>query len=827
MKRLIVSSRTERVVFVAALLAALGLVAWNVAHIGNFIEDDTLISLRYSQRLLDGKGLTWTDGERVEGYSNLSWVLLSAGLGAFGVDLIAAARALAALSTGVAFLALLAFVRHAGRPKAGAVQSPGGFWGVCLAGVLLGATSPFAVWICGALEQPLVLACLAVALWALALLEESELAPRPWAWVAGTALAVMVLTRPDAPLLVVLVGATFPIVFGRGRWRQQLVAAAIVAGLPLAAWLAQLGFRLAYYGEWVPNTAYIKASVSPARAREGLSYVLAGLQGTWLLTAAVTLGVVIAMFEQRTRRWALALALLAVGWVSYVIAVGGDHFPAWRHLLLFDLLAAGIAALGLSALLQRWPRQWLVGPLVILAVAVTIPKYVRYQWGLDSVSVAARVRWQWEGQAVGLTLREAFSREQPLHAVSAAGCLPYFSGLPSLDILGLNDKHIARQPPWPHLPLSHDHGDGKYVLERKPDLVTFGLPRGGRPIFKSGDEMAADPSFARDYVKVRFQTLEPLSLFSESFVRLRGRVGIRPSERGGLLVPTYLFSGATAVPLPDAGMGALLKERSVATLTLDSLPPGTWSAHLDPPNPRVVVRLAAPAVDGPSPSQISQPDLTLTGARPIRIELETADFSTVAGTLVVESGGAVASPLIEGPATKQSASTCSLALQPGFGAWSVTSDAFGASANSTAHHGQRAIENSPGPLLNSFADSCLSGAGDDCSGVARSPSFVPGPNSWLEFWIGGGRAEGADTQTGVRLVETLPGGHRKIRFVASGERDEKLRRVRLDLGWLAGRTITIEVFDFATGGWGHVLAGGFRLLEEPPPSTQSAEAGAP
>ena len=40
-----------------------------------FIADDAFISLRYARRLLDGHGLTWTDGQPVEGYSNLLWVL--------------------------------------------------------------------------------------------------------------------------------------------------------------------------------------------------------------------------------------------------------------------------------------------------------------------------------------------------------------------------------------------------------------------------------------------------------------------------------------------------------------------------------------------------------------------------------------------------------------------------------------------------------------------------------------------------------------------------------------------------------------------------------
>ena len=42
-----------------------------------FIADDALISLRYSERAAQGLGLTWTTGERTEGYTNLLWVLLN------------------------------------------------------------------------------------------------------------------------------------------------------------------------------------------------------------------------------------------------------------------------------------------------------------------------------------------------------------------------------------------------------------------------------------------------------------------------------------------------------------------------------------------------------------------------------------------------------------------------------------------------------------------------------------------------------------------------------------------------------------------------------
>ena len=40
--------------------------------------DDSYISLHYAGRLIDGLGLTYIDGERVEGFSNPSWVFILA-----------------------------------------------------------------------------------------------------------------------------------------------------------------------------------------------------------------------------------------------------------------------------------------------------------------------------------------------------------------------------------------------------------------------------------------------------------------------------------------------------------------------------------------------------------------------------------------------------------------------------------------------------------------------------------------------------------------------------------------------------------------------------
>ena len=86
----------------APKLAVLGLVVVllgvafdaHCRHYWPFLSDDALISFRYAERLTQGDGLTWNDGERVEGYSNLLWVLLVAGLHRLGIDSLVASRLL-------------------------------------------------------------------------------------------------------------------------------------------------------------------------------------------------------------------------------------------------------------------------------------------------------------------------------------------------------------------------------------------------------------------------------------------------------------------------------------------------------------------------------------------------------------------------------------------------------------------------------------------------------------------------------------------------------------------------------------------------------------
>ncbi|HSC88405.1 MAG TPA: hypothetical protein VLC09_14080, partial [Polyangiaceae bacterium] len=167
-------ARPWRHVWTAALLGlAAAALALHEARYGNFFTDDGFISLRYTARLLHGQGLTWDDYERVEGYSNLLWVLLCAIPGAVGVDLVQGARGLGFAATIASFAALVHIVRPA-TLRAGLAAV------VAVAFMLV--SSSIAVWSTGGLEPPLLLA---LVLWALAIAGDERMpAQRRDLWVA-------------------------------------------------------------------------------------------------------------------------------------------------------------------------------------------------------------------------------------------------------------------------------------------------------------------------------------------------------------------------------------------------------------------------------------------------------------------------------------------------------------------------------------------------------------------------------------------------------------------------------------------------------------------
>lgn len=530
-------------------------------HFWPFMTDDAYISLRYSQRLLAGHGLTWNNMRPpVEGYTNLLWVLLCAGLGALGMNLETAAHLLGIVST-LAAIAAVAVQVHRDYPVK--VRFLSALLG-CLA---LSLSAPTAVWALGGLEQPLLAALLAWAAYFGIRWVSTPKGQTRDADVMGLLLGFAVLARADAALFTALFYAGA--VLAHGMRPRTLIARARLLPIPILFFLGQEIFRRAYYGEWLPNTAYVKVAFTLHRLRTGLKYDLMGVRSEFVFIALALVGCA-ALWIGGKRRQVIFLATIAAGWLFYIFVIGGDIFPSYRHFVpamaIMGFLVAGCGLLTLEAPF-RFSRVRVAVFLVLTLLVLTSDLFSPLE------------TWEREGKSIGLFLRTAFGAKHPLLVSDAAGVVPYYAEMDVIDPLGLNDHHIARHlvadrgRGW----VGHELGDGQYVLDHKPDLLLLSNFQSDAG-FPADEQLLADPRFPAHYQLIHIDAGPPNPIRAGLYIRrIDGKLGIaRSGDRE--TVPGYLAAAnnANAVRLIDNRAQLVIPPHGWAQFSAVPLDRGVW-----------------------------------------------------------------------------------------------------------------------------------------------------------------------------------------------------------------------------------------------------------
>lgn len=528
---------------VALLFLFSGILILHASYYFPFISDDSLISLRYASRLLEGHGLTWSDGHPVEGYSNFLWILLIAFLGMLGVDLIDATRILGILGMTIVMFSILYW--YLSKNNLRVIWFP-----LTISLLFLSLGSPIAVWAIGGLEQPLVGALLAVSIPLTYSVIESKKKKNNRVLFLSFILGLLCITRPDGPLFAVSSVASLFII-GWLYGKERLISNSLLVLLfPVLFYVGQFVFRLYYYGELVPNTALVKITLSSQHILLGWNYFKRGLMALSPFSILAIGSLIIMMFSPRTRVKGIYLLAIFVLWSIYIVFIGGDIFPAYRHFIplivvfAFALVEGSIIVIN-RIILFNLPSAIYYFLLILFGFVLFIP-YTYIQFTNHKNQRAITERWEWEGKEVGLLLKEAFSTQQPLLAVTAAGCLPYWSELPALDMLGLNDYYLPRHPPenFRNGLLGHGLGDGKYVLSRKPDIIIFGV--GSEPNFRSGEELERMPEFHKLYSPIEVITYPGKHSAIIYFNKYSDKIGIINSQ-SSITIPGFLFKGENTI----------------------------------------------------------------------------------------------------------------------------------------------------------------------------------------------------------------------------------------------------------------------------------------
>ena len=462
-------------------ILSLAVIIWYNWYIYPWMLDDAFIAFRYAANFADGHGLVYNLGERVEGYTSFLWVFVLGLFKIVGIDIVFMSKVLGALfglaCIGALFISYRVFPGSTRRSAA-------------ISSLLLATCGAFTPWLGSGMEVTLhaFLTLLTLFLYVSAIRKDGS--PRQLVTV-GVLLALTVMTRPEGALLVLLIFADALFRSLRGRnWSFLYVA------IPSAAiYVPYFVWRLSYYGYLLPNTFYTKVGSTYSQIVRGFDYV----EGAVVPMLAILLPAVLALvlkwswFRKPGR---FLLPVFVAVHVAYVVIVGGDCMPAFRFLVPVVPLLALFAGIGVSAVSRRY--------LLPVLLTLILAGYGVYEM-LNAPRITPHIRIDlvaYNGREVGLWLKDNVP-PGTLVATNAAGALAYYSELPIVDMLGLNDVHIAHRK-IANLgagTAGHEKGDGAYVLSRNPDLIQFYSSAGSfEPEFLSDKELWAMPEFHQRYV---------------------------------------------------------------------------------------------------------------------------------------------------------------------------------------------------------------------------------------------------------------------------------------------------------------------------------------
>jgi hypothetical protein len=443
--------------------------------------DDAMISMQYARNLASGHGLVWNaGGERVEGFSNPLWVGFMAFWHLFGLPSNQVSLPVQ-ISGAVLLLANLFVVKKL------AEELMEGYLAPLLAVFLTGFYFHLNNWALQGMEVSALVVLLSYAtLVALRAYKARRFSVWPYALLT---LGTFVRVDMVVPLAVLTAFMAWKDARHRGehlRWGIGLLAGGM---------LVQTAARKLYYGDWLPNTYYLKVeSVALLdRLQRGWSVLWGFVWGSgWFLMLLP--GLLLLLWPDAP---SLLLAALLLGQIAYSVYVGGD---AWEHkgganrfiaiaMPLFFILFVQTLERMRKALVAGRKGAWMqLGSQAALAAFVFTSLFSfnvinendpLQKWTLIKrpIFVAGTQRYV----TMGLLLNKITTPQAKI-AVVTAGNIIYFAEREGVDMLGKSDRVIAHSQPHENggsldnvdeiFRPGHNKWDYQHsIVELQPDIV--------------------------------------------------------------------------------------------------------------------------------------------------------------------------------------------------------------------------------------------------------------------------------------------------------------------------------------------------------------------
>ena len=441
--------------YLVPCLLLLCCVGHTMLYLDNAI-DDAYISYRYARSLAQGHGLTFNPGQRVEGFSNPLWVFFSAFFHLLRVKNPHIPMQILGIlfSFGTVWILFLLARR---------IFPPEHSTWAWLPPFLLVSQPAWAFYATSGLETPLYVFWLTLSLYLL------------WTygldWRIGLVMGLASITRPEAPyIFCLLIGMEGFVGKHLGRpwaWRRALEASAVFS-LFLGGWVL---FRWLYFGQLFPNTYYAKKYTLLEGWLSGTEYILLYFRKTYALSLTAF------FFVLFRRQWLFLFIGIAWGLAfAPLLRLGYDWMPLYRffyQITPFEILlwTGGLytAWLWLSRFVSI-RQELVVGFILIMLCAFRFNISVTAKESFMSTGRAIRTEYKWLGKWL------AQQKGTRRIALVDVGSIAYYAQAHIIDLAGLTDAHIARQPGH----LTSKKFDGRYVLDQKPEFILLHTGRQAR-----------------------------------------------------------------------------------------------------------------------------------------------------------------------------------------------------------------------------------------------------------------------------------------------------------------------------------------------------------
>lgn len=405
-------------------------------------SDDAFISYRYAYNYIDGHGLVFNQGEKVEGYTNLLYAMLAALFISINPDIVYVSCFVFNTLVYIATLLLFyGYLKHNGDEN----QARIGLFILCAAPVMW-------AWPASGLETSSVL-LVQLALFVIADLCSRKYSSRLFI-IFNCFLAIAIFLRADGFAFAFLSSTIFLL---KKKYRCFTWALGIIVVLSLV----YLGVRFAYYGDILPNTFYAKVSGSLPQRLEYAAYQFYNLSRrnaflVYLIPILLGPFQILNKLLLKTKFMLEDIPLIpyfSLMTLAYWLYIGGDVFYE-RFLLI-------LIPLSIIYIISIIPARWQLAVLLYFLIIQVTP-----------LAFDQRFDYQIEKYDRGVELGKFLGDKHPQDtlAVDTAGKIPYYSGLYTIDMLGLTNKYIGKQSAS-FFRVGHNKFNPEYIFNQRPDLI--------------------------------------------------------------------------------------------------------------------------------------------------------------------------------------------------------------------------------------------------------------------------------------------------------------------------------------------------------------------